>query len=176
MRQGFWLRFGLRWGGESGLGFGGGGCAREQVDFFGDGTAEVVEGLADVGGVVIGFVGVLGAVVMRVRGDSVVSGGERKRTLLRAFYCGLALGRRRASPARDSREVAGSERGIQGQCGKVVQMGAVLALSSALPNCSFSICCVRPNVGPIEALQTFHVSVCLTREAMRHNHADASSC
>lgn len=48
--------------GEGRLGFGRGGGGGEQLDFFADGAAQVVEGLADVGGVVVGFVGVLRAV------------------------------------------------------------------------------------------------------------------
>ena len=43
-------------GREGGLGFGGRGGVGEEVDFVGNGAAEVVEGLADVGGVVVGFV------------------------------------------------------------------------------------------------------------------------
>lgn len=45
--------------GESGLGLGGGGRGREQVDLLGDGAAQVGDGLADVGGVVVGLVGIL---------------------------------------------------------------------------------------------------------------------
>ena len=59
--EGFGL--GLRAGGsgEGRLGFGGGFGVGEEVDLVGYGASEVVEGLADVGGVVIGFVGVLRA-------------------------------------------------------------------------------------------------------------------
>jgi len=55
------LGLGLRAGrGREGcLGFTGGGGVGEEVDFVGDGAAEVIEGLADIGGVVVGFVGVL---------------------------------------------------------------------------------------------------------------------
>ena len=62
MAEGLGLR--LRGGGcgEGGLGFGGGGRGGEQLDLLADGAAEVVEGLADVGRVVVGLVGVLGAV------------------------------------------------------------------------------------------------------------------
>jgi hypothetical protein len=51
----------LRRGGssEGGLGFGGGGGRREKVDLLRNGAAEIVEGLADVGWIVVGFVGVL---------------------------------------------------------------------------------------------------------------------
>lgn len=41
---------------EGGLGFGGGGGVREEVDFVANGAAEVVEGFADVWGIVVGFV------------------------------------------------------------------------------------------------------------------------
>lgn len=52
------LRLGLcaRRSGESCLGFGGGFGVGKEVDFIGYGTSKVVEGLADVGRVVIGFV------------------------------------------------------------------------------------------------------------------------
>lgn len=59
--EGFGLGFCAGRGGEGGLGFGGGGSVGEEVDFVGDGAAEVVEGFADIGGVVVGFVCVLGA-------------------------------------------------------------------------------------------------------------------
>lgn len=58
------LGLGLSGGGssQSCLGLGGGAGLREKVDLLVDGAAQVVEGLADVGRVVIGLVGVLGAV------------------------------------------------------------------------------------------------------------------
>lgn len=43
------------------MGFARGGGVGEKVDFVGDSAAEVVEGLADVRGVVVGFIGVLGS-------------------------------------------------------------------------------------------------------------------
>jgi hypothetical protein len=46
-------------GGQGGLRFGGGRGVGEEVDFLRDGAAEVGDGLADVGGVVVGLVGVL---------------------------------------------------------------------------------------------------------------------
>ena len=57
---GLWLRGG--WGGECGLCFGGAAGVGEEGHFLGDGAAEVVEGLTDVGRVVVGFVAVLGSV------------------------------------------------------------------------------------------------------------------
>ena len=56
MREG--LRLGLCTGGsgESCLGFCGGFGVGQEVDFVGYGASKVVEGLADVGRVVIGFV------------------------------------------------------------------------------------------------------------------------
>lgn len=46
---------------EGGLGFGGGGGGRQEGDLFADGAAEVLEGLLDVRGVVVGLVGILRA-------------------------------------------------------------------------------------------------------------------
>jgi hypothetical protein len=46
---------------EGSLGFGGGGGVGEEVDLLGDGAAEVGDRLADVGWVVVGFVGILRA-------------------------------------------------------------------------------------------------------------------
>ena len=56
MGEGF--RLGLRTGrsGEGRLGFAGGFGMGKEVDLFGYGASEVVEGLADVGRVVVGFV------------------------------------------------------------------------------------------------------------------------
>ena len=56
MGEGF--RLGLRAGrsGEGCLGFTGGFGMGKEADLFGDGASEVVEGLADVGRVVVGFV------------------------------------------------------------------------------------------------------------------------
>ncbi len=34
---------------------------RKEVDLVGDGAAEVVEGLPNIGGIVVGFIGILGA-------------------------------------------------------------------------------------------------------------------
>ena len=61
MGKGF--RLGLRAGGsgEGRLGFAGGFGVGKEVDLFGDGASEVVEGLPDVRRVVVGFVGVLRA-------------------------------------------------------------------------------------------------------------------
>ena len=61
--EGLGLRFGGGRGRERGLGFGRGGGGGEERDFFGDGAAHVCDGFAEVGRVVVGFVGVLGAAV-----------------------------------------------------------------------------------------------------------------
>lgn len=61
MVEGLGLGFGGGGRGEGGLHVGGGGGGGEEVNFLGDGAAEVVEGFSDVGRVVVGFVGVLGA-------------------------------------------------------------------------------------------------------------------
>ena len=42
--------------GESRLGFAGGFCVGEEVDLIGYGASEVIEGLANVGRVVVGFI------------------------------------------------------------------------------------------------------------------------
>lgn len=61
MAEGLRLRLRLRGCGEGSLSFGGRGRGGQELDFLADGPAEVVEGLADIAGVVVGFVGVLGA-------------------------------------------------------------------------------------------------------------------
>ena len=63
------LGLGRRRRNEGGLGFGGRGGVGEEVDLLRDGAAEVGDGLADVGWVVVGFVGVLraGIAVVLVR-------------------------------------------------------------------------------------------------------------
>ena len=48
-------------GSQSSLGLRGGGGLGKELDLFLDGTTKVVEGLADVGRIVISFIGVLGA-------------------------------------------------------------------------------------------------------------------
>lgn len=57
------LGLGLRGrrGGQSGLGLCGGGGLRKELDFFIDGATQVVERLADVGRIIVGFIGVLGS-------------------------------------------------------------------------------------------------------------------
>jgi hypothetical protein len=62
---GLWLCGGR--GDEGGLGFGGGCGVGEKVDFLGDGAAEVGDRLANVGWVVVGFVGILRAAIRSVR-------------------------------------------------------------------------------------------------------------
>ena len=53
--EGFGLGFCGGGRGQGVGGFGGGGRGGEEGDFVGDGAAEVVEGFADVGWVVVGF-------------------------------------------------------------------------------------------------------------------------
>lgn len=55
---------------EGGLRFGGRGCRGQKLDLFADGTAEILEGLLDVGRVIVGLVGVLGAVKRNARSTS----------------------------------------------------------------------------------------------------------
>ena len=66
--EGFGLRLCGGWGGEGGLGFGRRRGVGEEGYFFRDGAAEVVEGLGDVGRVVVGFFGVLGTAKSRKGG------------------------------------------------------------------------------------------------------------
>lgn len=63
------LRLGLRGRGrgQSSLCFGGSGRRRKQLDLLANGATKILEGLLDVGGVVIGFIGVLGAVIRNGR-------------------------------------------------------------------------------------------------------------
>jgi len=61
MREGLWLWLRAGRCGKCSLGFSGGRGTRKKVDFVSDGAAEVIEGLANVGGIVVGFVGILGA-------------------------------------------------------------------------------------------------------------------
>ena len=61
MIEGFGLRFGGRWGREGRLDVGGRGGVRQEMDFLAYGAAEVVEGLANIGWVIISFVGILRA-------------------------------------------------------------------------------------------------------------------
>ena len=61
MREGLWLGLCAGGSGESCLGFAGRFGMREEADFIRDGASKVVEGLTDVGRVVIGFIRVLRA-------------------------------------------------------------------------------------------------------------------
>lgn len=65
MVEGFGLRLGGGGCGQGSLGLSGGAGLRQKADLLVDGPTKVVEGLSDVGRVVIGLVGVLGAVVRR---------------------------------------------------------------------------------------------------------------
>lgn len=73
MGEGLWLGLCAGGSGQSCLGFAGRFGMGEEADFIGDGASKVVEGLADVRRVVIGFVRVLRASKMSVRsqGESV---------------------------------------------------------------------------------------------------------
>ena len=65
MVEGLGLGLG-RWGGsQSCLRLSGRGGAAEQLSFLGDGLSQVTDGFADVGRVVVGFVGVLRAAMAR---------------------------------------------------------------------------------------------------------------
>lgn len=61
MREGLWLGLCAGGSGESCLGFAGRLRMGEEADFVRNGAPKVVEGFADVGGVVIGLVRVLRA-------------------------------------------------------------------------------------------------------------------
>jgi hypothetical protein len=92
-------------------GFAGGRGGAEEVHFFRNGAAEIVEGFADVGWVVVGFICILRA--LGVRSVYVLAwrenlGRKGGRTLHEEASGGLALGRRRAFLARYSPVGAGS--------------------------------------------------------------------
>jgi len=72
MVEGLWLWF-SRWRSSKGsLSFSRRGCSRQEVDLFTNGAAEVAEAFLEVRGIIIGFVGILGAVInMRLAFDSV---------------------------------------------------------------------------------------------------------
>lgn len=57
--EGLGLRLGGRGGNKSGLGLGRGCRGREKGDLFANGASKVLEGLLDVGGIVVGLSGVL---------------------------------------------------------------------------------------------------------------------
>lgn len=59
MGESLGLRLCARWGRKCCLGFCGRGGMGEKIDFVGDGAAKVIEGLADVGGIVVSFVRIL---------------------------------------------------------------------------------------------------------------------
>lgn len=59
--ESFRLRFVCRRGGKRSTRFSGGAGGGEKVDFIADGAAEVDEGFANIGRVVVGFIGVLRA-------------------------------------------------------------------------------------------------------------------
>lgn len=63
MAEGLGLGLCSRRSGQGGLSLGGRGGIGEEVDLLGDGAAEISDGLADVGWVIVRLVGVLGAVV-----------------------------------------------------------------------------------------------------------------
>jgi hypothetical protein len=65
---------------EGGLGLGGGGRVGEEVDLLRDGAAEVGDGLANVGWVVVGFVGVLRAASAGVSSRPCCEGSVGQRT------------------------------------------------------------------------------------------------
>ena len=69
------LGLGRWWGFECGLGFGWRASMRQKLDFVCYRAGKVREGFADVGRVVVGFVGVLGSVLLCMSGEgSTVSG------------------------------------------------------------------------------------------------------
>lgn len=75
MVEGLGLRLGRGGRGQGGLGFGGGAGLGEEVDLLVDSAAQVVEGFADVGWVVVGLVGVLRANLGESRVSAAASGG-----------------------------------------------------------------------------------------------------
>jgi hypothetical protein len=81
MAEGLGLRLSGRGGYQGCLGFGGRCGAGEQLDLLADGAAEVLEGLLDVGRVIVGLVGVVGAAgkFWSAVGSSRQVGGVNKR-------------------------------------------------------------------------------------------------
>lgn len=61
VRESLRLRLGRGRSSDCGAGLSRGGCGGKKVDFVGNGTAKISEGFTDVGRVVVGFIGVLGA-------------------------------------------------------------------------------------------------------------------
>lgn len=61
VRESLRLRFGRGRSSDCGAGLSRGGCVGKKVDFVGNGAAKISEGFADIGRVVVGFIGVLGA-------------------------------------------------------------------------------------------------------------------
>lgn len=59
MGESFRLRFGRWRGSKCSASFGGGSGVREEVNFVGDSTTKVAKGFANIGWVVVGFIGVL---------------------------------------------------------------------------------------------------------------------
>lgn len=64
MVEGLWLWFSCRRSCHGSCGFGRGVGGGEEVDFLGNGAAQVVEGFAKIGWIVVGLIGVLGAGLM----------------------------------------------------------------------------------------------------------------
>lgn len=156
------LGLGLRGGGSSEgcLGLSGRRGAGEQVDLLRDGAAQVVEGLADVGWVVVGFVGVLRArqsdQAQRREAGVVRDLQHRGVHLLQRIHALLQL------------DVVRGELGLPCPCqhcaGDAHRAGRTL--SSTLPTCSLTYCCVLAAHGVKEALQKqcqhiagFHLAV-----------------
>lgn len=62
VRESLRLRLGRGRSSDCGAGLSRGGCCGKKVDFVGNGAAKISEGFANVGRVVVGFIGVLGAI------------------------------------------------------------------------------------------------------------------
>lgn len=81
--EGLGLGLSGRWGCQGSLCLSGRGCLGQELDLLVDSTAQIIEGLADVGRVVVGLVGVLGAVHERWRRlapvEKAMSGAESNR-------------------------------------------------------------------------------------------------
>lgn len=127
--------------GQGRLGICGGRRLREKLDFLVDGAAHVVEGLADVGRVVVGLIGVLGADSHQQAG--LLEPQEVTHVTCSSFWCTVFSASTRFSSSRYS---SGS-----------------WVLSSAWPSCSLINCCVRVAKGvkfalSVRAMQSKHVS------------------
>lgn len=153
-------------GDKGSLGFGGRGGVGEEVDLLRDGAAKIGDGLADVGWVVVGFVGVLragrsGALagLLEGRGGGVIRDLEHARVhllqridaLFELDVVGRELGLLYRVNARFKHPLLETWQALD----RAQDMSRDRrTLSSTWPTCSFTYCCVLAAHGEKEALST----------------------